>query len=143
MDQVTNHEEAELYAAMHREDSNLARCYLDMKLQLDQTRKDRDSLIEERNKAVSDWQGKLLEATDIAKKALEDADELQKRIDAALKELGVPQPGYPAPVANAVDILTNGLKRICEHEWQDVEAVVHGADQCKKCFVLRQKPGLR
>lgn len=30
-------------------------------------------------------------------------------------------------------------KRICVHKWQDVEEIVHGADQCKKCFVLRPK----
>ena len=28
----------------------------------------------------------------------------------ALNELGVPQPGYPQPVANAVEILTSALK---------------------------------
>lgn len=32
----------------------------------------------------------------------------QKRIDLALCELGVPQPGYPAPVANAANILRYG-----------------------------------
>lgn len=44
MDQIVNHEEAEQYAAMHREDSNLARCYLDMKLQINELR---DELAEE------------------------------------------------------------------------------------------------
>lgn len=31
-------------------------------------------------------------------------------IDAALHELGVPGPGYPAPVANAVDLLSSALE---------------------------------
>ncbi len=31
------------------------------------------------------------------------------RIDESLHELGVPQPGYPAPVANAVENLTRAL----------------------------------
>lgn len=50
--------------------------------------------------------------------ALKAGQELNRRITTALNELGVPQPGYPAPVANAVDILTNGLKRkpVC-HPW--------------------------
>lgn len=47
-------------------------------------------------KDVSDdaevWSGKMFDA-----------------IEAALKELGVPQPGYPAPVANAVEILKKAI----------------------------------
>lgn len=34
---------------------------------------------------------------------------LYSGIQAALKELGVPQPGYPAPVANAVEILKKAV----------------------------------
>lgn len=33
-------------------------------------------------------------------------------IRSALNELGVPQPGYPAPVANAVKILTEALTNL-------------------------------
>ena len=33
---------------------------------------------------------------------------VEDRIDRALKELGVPGDGYPAPVANAVAILSDG-----------------------------------
>jgi len=39
-----------------------------------------------------------------------DVDRLRAAIDAALHELGVPGPGYPAPVANAVDILRAALE---------------------------------
>ena len=38
-------------------------------------------------------------------------DSLWDAIEAALKELGVPQPGYPAPVANAVAILNKAVGR--------------------------------
>lgn len=36
---------------------------------------------------------------------------LRRAIRSALDELGVPQSGYPAPVANAVDILTTALEQ--------------------------------
>ena len=39
-----------------------------------------------------------------------DVERLRSAIDAALHELGVPQPRYPAPVANAVDILRAALE---------------------------------
>lgn len=35
---------------------------------------------------------------------------LRQAIRAALDELGVPGPGYPAPVANAVEILTRAVR---------------------------------
>lgn len=38
------------------------------------------------------------------------AEGLREAIRAALNELGVPGPGYPAPVANAVDILRAALR---------------------------------
>ena len=38
------------------------------------------------------------------------AEGLRAAIDAALHELGEPGPGYPAPVANAVDILRAALR---------------------------------
>lgn len=37
-------------------------------------------------------------------------DKLHKAIHAALNELGVPGDGYPAPVANAVEILSESVK---------------------------------
>ena len=43
-----------------------------------------------------------------------DVDRLRAAIDAALHELGVPGPGYPAPVANAVDILRAALRAALE-----------------------------
>jgi hypothetical protein len=36
-------------------------------------------------------------------------DQLRQAIQAALNEVGVPGPGYPAPVANAVTILQRAL----------------------------------
>lgn len=39
----------------------------------------------------------------------EQRDKLKDTIRRALRELGVPQPGYPAPVANAVEILNDVL----------------------------------
>ena len=41
----------------------------------------------------------------------EGVGELLEAIDKALHELGVPQPGYPAPVANAYDILRVALDK--------------------------------
>lgn len=42
-------------------------------------------------------------------RAAEGVRELRDAIQRALNELGVPQPGYPAPVANVVEILGNAL----------------------------------
>jgi len=39
-----------------------------------------------------------------------ERDAYRKAIEDALNELGVPGPGYPAPVANAVGILRNALE---------------------------------
>ena len=37
--------------------------------------------------------------------------DLRHAIEMALNELGVPQPGYPQPVANAVEILQTAIGR--------------------------------
>jgi hypothetical protein len=31
-------------------------------------------------------------------------------------------------------------KPVCEHDWRDLEPVVHDGEQCKKCFEVRTKP---
>lgn len=37
-------------------------------------------------------------------------DQLKIAVNKAICELGVPQPGYPQPVANAYEYLTDALK---------------------------------
>jgi hypothetical protein len=39
-----------------------------------------------------------------------EVERLRAAVTAACNELGVPQPGYPAPVANAAQILTEALE---------------------------------
>lgn len=38
-------------------------------------------------------------------------------MEMARNELGIPQPGYPAPVANAADALRTGLAKIDQLKW--------------------------
>lgn len=54
MELPVNHEEAEQYAAMHQEDSNLARCYLAMKLQVGALQKQLRTAQEVINKHATD-----------------------------------------------------------------------------------------
>ena len=39
------------------------------------------------------------------RESLRELEEIEQKIKAALSELGVPGEGYPAPVANAVELL--------------------------------------
>lgn len=53
-------------------------------------------------------QNELTDAMDV-KDCMKEIVRLRKAIQAASNEIGVPQPEYPAPIANASQILTDAL----------------------------------
>ena len=62
------------------------------------------------------------------------AEALREAIDAALHELGEPGPGYPAPVANAVDILRAALRDTRPDG--GIEHALHYDPSCEECAYL-------
>ncbi len=59
--------------------------------------------------------------------------DLREAVRMALSELGVPQPGYPAPVAEAVKIL-----RLAQEERDDIYCEVGDGDCGKFCIQCGQ-----
>ena len=61
---------------------------------------------------------------------------LREAIDAALHELGEPGPGYPAPVANAVDILRAAIRDTGPRPDSGIDHALHYDPSCEECAYL-------
>jgi hypothetical protein len=74
-------------------------------------------MTDEELQAIKMWQKRpaggighrIMEGHRYIDELLDEVKRLQTALEAIRHELGVPQPGYPAPVANAANIATEAL----------------------------------
>lgn len=123
-----------------------------LKLQVSELQEDKEALIQQRDRAhrAADSQEKDLEESN--RLLGEERERIAKLVEefeewewtpnnpSARMDQGTTEIDTQKSLAKlAAEVRSTPEKRICDHEWQSTEPVLHFGEQCRKCLEIRPK----